>query len=245
MQKIRGKKIAMIFQDPMTSLNPTKTIGRQLTESYHLHYPQTSEREAKRYCVELLHKVGIPQPEERLSAYPHMFSGGMRQRAMIALAIACKPQILLADEPTTALDVTIQAQILDLLKKIAQEKETSIILITHDLSVIANMCDRVAIMYAGKIVEEASVDALFSTPRHPYTQGLLQSIPRLDTPRDLPLVPIEGKPPNLSTPFKGCAFCPRCSLALRACVSEDPPFVQSAEGHRVACWREYKERAIE
>jgi oligopeptide transport system ATP-binding protein len=239
MQKVRGKQIGMIFQDPMTSLNPTKTIGVQVMEGYRLHHPHISEREAELHAIELMQKVGIPQPKERLLAYPHMFSGGMRQRAMIALAIASEPQVLLADEPTTALDVTIQAQILDLLKKIAQEKGTSIILITHDLSVIASMCDRVAIMYAGKIVEEASVDELFSSPRHPYTRGLLHSIPRLDTPRDHPLVPIEGRPPNLSTPFTGCAFCPRCSVALRVCTREDPPFIPCAEGHRVACWQEY------
>jgi len=241
MQKVRGKEIAMIFQDPMTSLNPTKQIGVQVMEGYRLHHPEIGEREAKLHALELLRQVGIPQPEERLTAYPHMFSGGMRQRAMIALAIASEPKVLLADEPTTALDVTIQAQILDLLKKIAQERGTSIILITHDLSVIASMCDRVAIMYAGRIVEEAPVDALFASPRHPYTRGLLHSIPRLDTPRDHPLVPIEGRPPNLCTPFTGCAFCPRCSSPLKICANRDPPSILSSSEHKVACWQEYKQ----
>lgn len=240
MQRVRGRQIGMIFQDPMTSLNPTKTIGVQVMEGYRLHNPEITEKQAKKHVIELLRQVGIFQAEDRLSAYPHMFSGGMRQRAMIALAIASEPQILLADEPTTALDVTIQAQILDLLKKIAQEKGTSIILITHDLSVIANMCDRVAIMYAGKIVEEAPVDELFASPRHPYTRGLLHSIPRLDTPRDHPLVPIEGRPPSLTTPFVGCAFYPRCSAALRVCTTEDPLFLPNTGEHKVACWQEYK-----
>ncbi len=240
MQRIRGKQIGMIFQDPMTSLNPTQTIGAQVMEGYRLHHPETSEREAKLYTIDLLRQVGIPQPDERMLAYPHMFSGGLRQRAMIALAISSQPQILLADEPTTALDVTIQAQILDLLRKIAQERGMSIILITHDLSVIASMCDRVVIMYAGKIVEEASVDELFATPRHPYTRGLLHSIPRLDTPRDHPLVPIEGRPPNLTKPITGCAFCPRCSSALRICTTQDPPAILSSHDHRVACWQEVK-----
>ncbi len=239
MRSVRGKEIAMIFQDPMTSLNPTKTIGAQVMEGYCLHRPEIKKQEAKHYAIELLRQVGIPQPEERFLAYPHLFSGGMRQRAMIALAIASEPKILLADEPTTALDVTIQAQILDLLRKIAQENGTSIILITHDLSVIANMCDRVAIMYAGKIVEEAPVDVLFKTPRHPYTQGLLHSIPRLDTPRDHPLVPIEGRPPNLTKTFSGCAFCPRCSSALRICTANDPPYISCDTEHHVACWREH------
>ncbi|HSX12496.1 MAG TPA: ABC transporter ATP-binding protein, partial [Rhabdochlamydiaceae bacterium] len=206
MQKVRGKQIATIFQDPITSLNPTLKIGTQIMEGYLRHHRHISRKEAKNYAIELLELVGIPHPEERIEEYPHTLSGGMRQRVMIALALASKPKILIADEPTTALDVTIQAQILDLMKKITEKTGTSIILITHDMSVVAGFCDRVMVMYAGKIVETAPVMPLFEVPRHPYTKRLLESIPRLDMPRDKPLLPIEGSPPDLSREMTGCAF---------------------------------------
>jgi oligopeptide transport system ATP-binding protein len=237
MQRIRGKEIGMIFQDPMTSLNPTIKVGRQIMEGYLRHFPKTTHREAQNIAIETLKQVGIPHPEERFDAYPHTLSGGMRQRAMIALALACKPKILIADEPTTALDVTIQAQILDLLKTMQQEMHTSILLITHDMSVVAKMCDRVIVMYAGKIVESAPVEQLFSSPQHPYTQRLLSAIPRLNQPKDHPLVPIEGTPPNLIHPLKGCAFCARCSEAMKICTENQPPLFDVNSLHLSACFK--------
>ena len=237
MQQVRGKEIGMIFQDPMTSLNPTLPIGRQIMEGYVRHYPKARGKMARQITLELLAKVGIPYPEERFEAYPHTFSGGMRQRAMIALALACKPRLLIADEPTTALDVTIQAQTLDLLKEIQQEMGTSILLITHDMGVVAKMCDRVAVMYAGQIVECAAVGELFASPQHPYTQRLLQSIPRLSQPKEEPLHPIEGSPPNLSHPLKGCAFCARCHHAMKICKQEMPPLLEVASQHFSACFK--------
>jgi oligopeptide transport system ATP-binding protein len=237
MQSVRGKEIGMIFQDPMTSLNPTLKVGHQIMEGYLRHFPHASKAEARKVALDTLVKVGIPHPEERFEAYPHTLSGGMRQRAMIALALACEPKILLADEPTTALDVTIQAQILDLLKQIQQETKTSILLITHDMSVVAKMCDRVIVMYAGQIVECASVDEIFTSPQHPYTQKLLSAIPRLDQPKDHPLIPIEGTPPNLSHPLKGCGFCARCPDAMKICMGNQPALYEVRKEHFSSCFK--------
>lgn len=237
MQSVRGKEIGMIFQDPMTSLNPTIKVGRQIMEGYLRHYPNSSQKAARQIALETLEKVGISHPEERFESYPHTLSGGMRQRAMIAIALACRPKILLADEPTTALDVTIQAQILDLLKQIQRETKTSILLITHDMSVVAKMCDRVMIMYAGQIVEHGSVDEIFASPQHPYTQRLLSSIPRLNQSKDEPLIPIEGTPPNLSYPLKGCAFCARCHDAMNICATNQPLLLETRPQHFSACFK--------
>jgi oligopeptide transport system ATP-binding protein len=237
MQKVRGKEIGMIFQDPMTSLNPTLKIGYQIIEGIRKHDPQISQRDASAEAIGMLELVGIPQPETRFNEYPHTLSGGMRQRAMIAIALAAKPKILLADEPTTALDVTIQAQILDLMKGIQLKTRTSIILITHDLSVIAGFCDRVLVMYAGEIVESGPVEELFYRPSHPYTQRLLQSIPRLDMPQDQSLIAIEGTPPDLSSLLPGCGFCSRCPLAMNICRIQSPPLSTVGPEHEAACWR--------
>ncbi len=236
MREIRGKEISMIFQDPMTSLNPTLKIGVQIVEGYLRHFPHAPYQTAWKEATEMLHRVGISNPTERMHTYPHTLSGGMRQRVMIALALACKPKALIADEPTTALDVTIQAQILDLMKQISQETQTSMILITHDLSVVAHFCDRVLVMYAGKIVESAPVDQLFAHPRHPYTKRLLQAIPRLDQPKGAPLLPIEGMPPNLSLPLPGCGFCARCPHAMNICTVQSPPLYTLSPGHISACF---------
>jgi oligopeptide/dipeptide ABC transporter ATP-binding protein len=235
LQRIRGKEIAMIFQDPMTSLNPTLKVGTQITESYLRHHPKASYQEAKTRGLELLNLVGIPNPEERFSQYPHTLSGGTRQRIMIALALVSEPQCLIADEPTTALDVTIQAQILELLKGLQKQLGMSIILITHDLSVVAGFCDKVAVMYSGKIVESASVIDLFRSPRHPYTQRLLEAIPRLNSEKGRPLLPIEGSPPNLFRSFSGCAFCPRCRFATEVCHEKEPELLQVTPNHLRAC----------
>lgn len=236
MQRIRGKEIGMIFQDPMTSLNPTMKIGAQIMEGILRHFPDTSRREAHRQTVEMLEKVGIPSPEERFFAYPHTLSGGLRQRTMIALALVCHPELLIADEATTALDVTIQAQILDLLQQIKKEMKMSVILITHDMSVVAKFCDRVLVMYAGKIVEDAPVDMLFAHPQHPYTRKLLQAIPRLDQPKKGRLLSIEGMPPNLSAPIPGCGFCARCDRAMTICAQESPPLYSVEPEHVAACF---------
>jgi len=230
LQRIRGKEIGMIFQDPMTSLNPTLKIGYQIAEGLLRHFPEITKNQAKQRALELLKQVGIPEPELRLEQYPHLLSGGIRQRAVIALALASKPSILIADEPTTALDVTVQAQILDLLLKLQQGLSTlpSILLITHDLSIVASFCDRVLVMYAGQIVEEASVEELFANPQHPYTQRLLKSIPRQGDQ----LHPIAGSPPDLSIPLQGCAFCNRCTEAMNICRTETPPLFNE----RARCW---------
>jgi oligopeptide transport system ATP-binding protein len=228
----------MIFQDPMTSLNPVLTVERQLTEVLEAHR-KLKHRDAIDRAVELLELVGIPAARRRLKDYPHQFSGGMRQRVMIAIALACDPQLLIADEPTTALDVTIQAQILDLMRSAVVERDTALILITHDLGVVAGMAQRINVMYAGHIVERAETDELYGRPRHPYTVGLLQSIPRLDERGRGELVPIQGQPPDLSREIPGCPFAPRCFNVQDRCRQEMPPLEQApdaADGHEVACW---------
>ena len=238
MREIRGNRIAMIFQDPMTSLNPVLTVERQLTEVLETH-KKLKHRDAVERAVELLEMVGIPAARRRLKDYPHQFSGGMRQRVMIAIALACDPQLLIADEPTTALDVTIQAQILDLMRSAVVERDTAMILITHDLGVVAGMAQRINVMYAGHIVERAETDELYGRPRHPYTVGLLQSIPRLDERGRGELVPIQGQPPDLSREIPGCPFAPRCFNVQDRCRPEMPPLEkapEAADGHEVACW---------
>jgi oligopeptide transport system ATP-binding protein len=238
MESIRGKDIGMIFQDPMTSLNPTLTIGNQIMEGL-IKHQNMSRSDARNRAIELLTLVGIPQPEKRVDQYPHEFSGGMRQRAMIAIALACSPQLLIADEPTTALDVTIQAQILDLMKELQKKMNTSIILITHDLGVVAEMCDRVIVMYAGKVIETGTVDDIFYNPQHPYTKGLLRSVPRLDLNRDEPLTPIFGTPPDLLRPPVGCGFTARCESAMRVCQEYDPELKDISSTQRAACWLQH------
>lgn len=235
MEKIRGKEIGMIFQDPMTSLNPTMTIGRQIMEGLMKHKNMTKQA-AKIRALEMLTLVGIPNPERRINQYPHEFSGGMRQRAMIAIALACDPTLLIADEPTTALDVTIQAQILRLMKDLQTRLGTSIILITHDLGVVADMCEKVIVMYAGKVVEAGTKWEIFKNPQHPYTKGLLRSVPRLDQRKDEPLIPILGTPPDLIKPPAGCGFCARCDDAMNICLTEDPSVVDVSESHSAKCW---------
>ena len=234
MRKIRGKNIAMIFQDPMTSLNPVLTIGRQITEALELHLRLTG-REAERRAAELLALVGIPSPQKRLDDYPHQFSGGMRQRVMIAMALSCNPDLLIADEPTTALDVTIQAQILELINRLKRELDMAVIIITHDLGVVAGMADRIIVMYAGKIIEEGPTNQIFADPRMPYTIGLLQSIPRLDEERGRRLSPIRGLPPDLINLPAVCPFSPRCDFVQDACYKQVPPLRPVAPNQRAAC----------
>ena len=221
LRQIRGNRIAMIFQDPMTSLNPVLTIGRQITEALELHLNMNRE-ESRARAIELLELVGIPDAGARLDDYPHQFSGGMRQRVMIAMGLSCNPQLLIADEPTTALDVTIQAQIVDLVTRLQSELGMAIIWITHDLGVVAGLADRVLVMYAGFIVEEGPVDVIYGQPRHPYTLGLLRSIPRLDLGRQKRLIPIEGLPPDLLDPPQSCPFAPRCPFVIDKCLEENP-----------------------
>ncbi|MDP5273349.1 ABC transporter ATP-binding protein [Chengkuizengella axinellae] len=235
MFEIRGKEIGMIFQDPMTSLNPTMKVGNQIREGL-IKHQRMSPRAATERAIELLKLVEIPQPEKRINQYPHEFSGGMRQRAMIAIALACNPKLLIADEPTTALDVTIQAQILKLMKNIQKKMGTSIILITHDLGVVADLCDRIVVMYAGKVVEQGTKREIFKNPQHPYTKGLLRSIPRLDQEKETSLIPIFGTPPDLISPPDGCGFCERCDDAMNICKLEDAELHQVSETHQSRCW---------
>jgi oligopeptide/dipeptide ABC transporter ATP-binding protein len=235
LRRVRGRQIAMIFQDPMTSLNPVLTIGRQIREPLETHFGMNRKAASAR-AAELLDRVGIPSPDARLSDYPHQFSGGMRQRAMIAMALACRPKIMIADEPTTALDVTIQAQILALLRELVAEERTALVLITHDLGVVAGMCERVNVMYAGMFMETGSADQLFASPRHPYTLGLLQSVPRLDAARRSRLQPIEGAPRDMLQPPSACPFQPRCRYEVEESRLEVPPLVEIEPGHKVACF---------
>ncbi len=235
MEHVRGKEIAMIFQDPMTSLNPVLTIGRQLTETLRAHTP-LNPQECRERAVTLLEWVGIPDARKRLDDYPHQFSGGMRQRVMIAMALACSPSLLIADEPTTALDVTIQAQIVELVKRLKQDMGMAMIWITHDLGVVAGLADRVMVMYAGFIVEEAQVDDLYENPLHPYTHALLQALPRADRRRDKSLKSIHGSPPSLFAEPVGCPFAPRCEFVKERCLRENPALEFIKGTHRAACW---------
>ena len=235
MRQVRGKEIAMIFQEPMTSLNPALTIGRQLTETLEAHLVMSSS-DALGRAAELLQLVGISEPERRLTQYPHQFSGGMRQRVMIAMALSCNPKLILADEPTTALDVTIQAQILELMKELSQRFGVAMVIITHNLGVVARYADRVNVMYAGKIIEQGSADKVYSHPRHPYSLGLLRSVPRLDQPRKTKLDPIDGQPPDLANLPPGCSFQPRCKFAVDKCAHEVPPLAQVEAENLSACW---------
>ena len=236
MRNIRGAKMSMVFQEPMTSLNPVLTVERQLTETLQLHKGM-SKVEARREGVDLLSRVGIPDPEQRIKQYPHQFSGGMRQRVMIAMALSCNPRLIIADEPTTALDVTIQAQILELMKALTQEFGVALIVITHNLGVVARYADRVNIMYAGRIIERGTAREIYSNPRHPYTVGLLRSVPRLDLPRRAKLDPIEGQPPDLVRLPEGCAFRARCRWAIDKCATDRPELGEIAPSHWSACWR--------
>lgn len=240
MRKIRGNEISIIFQDPMTSLNPVYTIGNQITEVIKLHTDKDS-KQAKARAKELLELVGINEPDKRLKQYPHELSGGMRQRVMIAIALACEPRLLIADEPTTALDVTIQAQILELMMELKDKLGMAIIMITHDLGVVASMCERIAVMYAGRIVEYGTTDDIFYHPKHQYTKGLIRSIPRLDTKEHERLIPIEGTPVDLLNPPEGCPFAPRCDAAMKICLREMPPVSAFGDVHYTQCWLNQKE----
>lgn len=239
MNQIRGREISMIFQDPMTSLNPTMTIGDQIKENLMIH-KKLDRKEAKKKVIEILKMVNIPEAEKRVDAYPHEFSGGMRQRVMIAIAISCSPKIIIADEPTTALDVTIQAQIMELMKSIQQEIKTGIILITHDLGVVARIADRIQVMYAGKIVETGESREIFKNPKHPYTLALLKSIPSLNSSQKSELYAIKGTPPDLISPPKGCAFAKRCDYAMKICQEVQPEEFEVSKGHISSCWLEHE-----
>lgn len=235
MQTIRGNDMSMIFQDPMTSLNPLFTIGEQLTEHL-IKHKKISKKEAIEKAIKMLDMVGIPSPEKRLKQYPHEFSGGMRQRVMIAMSLICEPKLIIADEPTTALDVTIQAQILDLMKDLKGKLDTSIILITHDLGVVADLCSRINVMYGGLIIEEGTTEDIFYRSKHPYTWGLLRSVPNPKSELKEKLIPIEGQPPDLLKPPVGCPFTARCDYAMKICKEKQPPLFDIAKGHKSACW---------
>ena len=239
LRKIRGKEVAMIFQDPMTSLNPVYTIGNQIEESILLHTDK-SRAEAKARAVELLRLVGINEPEKRVRQYPHELSGGMRQRVMIAIALACEPKLLIADEPTTALDVTIQAQILELIMELKEKLGMAVLLITHDLGIVSSMCDRIAVMYAGKVVECGTTDDIFYDPKHEYTKGLLRSVPHIDEAESRRLTAIEGTPVDMLNPPAGCPFAPRCPACMKICLREMPPYTDFSEVHYAACWMQQK-----
>lgn len=241
MQQVRGSEIAMIFQDPMTSLNPTMKVGKQIEEMLKEHRKEMSKADRRARAIELLSLVGISNPEARYDQYPHQLSGGMRQRVVIAIALACDPKVLIADEPTTALDVTIQAQILELMMELKDKLGMAIIMITHDLGVVASMCDRIAVMYAGRIIEYGTTDDIFYHPHHMYTKGLIRSIPRLDTKEHERLVPIEGTPVDLLNPPAGCPFAPRCESCMKICLREMPPVTQFDDVHYTQCWLNQKE----
>ncbi len=242
MTDFRGNKVAMIFQNPMTCLNPVYTIGNQLVEALQAHNKDISNEDAKKRAMEMLEFVGINNVEKRMSQYPHEFSGGMRQRVMIAMGLICSPKLLIADEPTTALDVTIQAQILELMKSIQKKTGMGIIFITHNLGVVAEICDKVSVMYAGRIVEQGPVDDIFYKPAHPYTLGLLRSMPRVDADSYERLVPIEGTPVDMLNPPDGCPFAPRCESCMQVCLKKMPPYVEVGEKHRSACWLRVKDQ---
>ncbi len=241
MRKIRGNDIAMIFQDPMTSLNPVYTVGNQICEPLKLHRNMKGKR-ARERAIELLGMVGIPNPARRLKQYPFEFSGGMRQRAMISMALACEPKLLIADEPTTALDVTIQAQILEIMKDLKNRRNMSIVLITHDLGIVSDICDKIIIMYGGEIMEYGPIEALYSSPSHPYTNGLINSLPKIDEEVGTQLTPIEGSPVDLMHPPAGCPFAPRCEQCMKVCLTEKPPYFEMEPDHYSACWLHYNRK---
>lgn len=243
MREIRGQKIAMVFQDPMSSLNPLIPVGKQVAEMIHVHHPEMKRDELQAATLELFREVRIPEAEKRLKSYPHEFSGGMRQRVMIAMALANHPDLLIADEPTTALDVTIQAQILNLIKRLNRELDMTTILITHDLGVVATLCDKVVVMYGGLIMEDGTVEEIFYHPKHPYTMGLIDSIPRVTGGEKQRLKPIPGTPPNLIHPPKGCPFSTRCPYCMNVCMEEMPPYFQE-DGHRTMCWLLHEEAPV-
>lgn len=241
MRKIRGNDIAMIFQDPMTSLNPVYTVGNQICEPLKLHRNMKGKR-ARERAAELLGMVGIPKPVRRLKQYPFEFSGGMRQRAMISMALACEPKLLIADEPTTALDVTIQAQILEIMKDLKSRRNMSIVLITHDLGIVSDICDKIIIMYGGEIMEYGPIEALYSSPSHPYTNGLINSLPKIDEEVGTQLTPIEGSPVDLMHPPAGCPFASRCDKCMKVCLTEKPPYFEMEPDHFSACWLHYNRK---